>query len=257
MIHQMDIISNIENALHFIKQELRVRYEMTGTARRKEVYELPLDALREAVINAVIHRDYLQTGSHTVVEIFDDRIEISNPGGLPKGLTPAEFGKKAVRRNPLIASLLHRVDFVENMGTGINKIRTLLKAANAPEAVFEFGSFYTVRFPRPAKDVLDKSVSDVKNEQTQQVAQQVSHHVTQQVSLKVKKLVSILEGELTTAQLMEKLKLKDRVNFSRRYLEPAIDAELVSMTQPDSPRSPTQKYFLTQKGQGVKIEVTK
>jgi ATP-dependent DNA helicase RecG len=125
--YAQDIITNIDNALHFVKQELRVKYEMTGTARRKEIYELPLDALREAVINAVVHRDYFLSGSHTVIEIFDDRIEISNPGGLPRGLTEKEFGKKAVRRNQLIASLLHRIDFVENMGTGITKIDKIHK----------------------------------------------------------------------------------------------------------------------------------
>lgn len=141
-------ITNINNALHFIKQELRVAYEMTGTARRKEIYEIPLDAIREAVINAVVHRDYFLDGSHTVIEIFDDRVEIANPGGLPRGLSEKEFGKRAVRRNPLIASLLHRIDFVENMGTGINKIRTLIKKAGLPQPRFEFGDFYTVIFPR-------------------------------------------------------------------------------------------------------------
>ncbi|MFH0926708.1 MAG: ATP-binding protein [bacterium] len=90
-----DIITNINNALHFIRQGLRVRYEMSGTARRKEIYEIPLDAIREAVINAVTHRDYFLFGSHTVIEIFDDRIEISNPGGLPKGLLEKDFEIKS------------------------------------------------------------------------------------------------------------------------------------------------------------------
>ena len=71
------------------------------------------------MINAEVHRDYFLSGSHTVIEIFDDRIEISNPGGLPKGLSEKEFGKRAVRRNQIIASLLHRIDFVENMGNRI------------------------------------------------------------------------------------------------------------------------------------------
>ena len=120
----------------------------SGTARRKEIYELPLDAVREAVINAVVHRDYFLAGSHTVIEIFDDRIEISNPGGLPRGLSEKDFGRRAVRRNQLIASLLHRIDFVENMGTGINKIRTLLKVAGLTPPHFEFGDFYTIIFHR-------------------------------------------------------------------------------------------------------------
>jgi ATP-dependent DNA helicase RecG len=63
-------------------------------------------ALRKAVVNAVCHRDYLEQGAQVMVEIFDDRVEIYNPGGLPKGLSPRDFGKRSVCRNPLIASLL-------------------------------------------------------------------------------------------------------------------------------------------------------
>ena len=157
--YAQDIITNIDNAIHFIKQELRVKYEMTGSARRKEIYELPLGAIREAVINAVVHRDYFLKGSHTVIEIFDNRVEISNPGGLPKGLSEKDFGKKAVRRNQIIASLLHRIDFVENMGTGINKIRSLLQEAKAKPPQFKFGNFYSIIFPRVAKNTTEKQRS--------------------------------------------------------------------------------------------------
>ena len=145
------IISNIDNAMRFVRQELRVRYEMTGEPRRREVYEVPLEAIREALVNAVSHRDYAVYGAHTVVELFDDRLEISSPGGLVKGLTPETFGMKAIRRNQLIASLLHRVGLVENMGTGINKIRGLLADAGCPEALFTFNEFFTTVFPRSQK----------------------------------------------------------------------------------------------------------
>ena len=69
-----DIITNIRSALHFIKQELKVRYIITESPERTEIYEIPLEALREAIINAVSHRDYFQCGSHTTVEVFNDRI---------------------------------------------------------------------------------------------------------------------------------------------------------------------------------------
>ncbi len=158
-----DIITNINSAIHFVKQELRVEYKMTGTARRKEIYELPLDAVREAVINAVVHRNYFLAGSHTVIEIFDDRVEISNPGGLPRGLSEKDFGRRAVRRNQLLASLLHRIDFVENMGTGINKIRGLLKEAGLAPPKFEFGDFYSIIFLRKKIEPRDTRKSSEKS----------------------------------------------------------------------------------------------
>lgn len=110
-------------AMHFLKQHINVRYKMDGSLQRTEIYEFPLEALREAVVNAVTHRDYFRHGSHVTVEIFDDRIEISSPGGLPKGLNVKDFGKKAVRRNQIIASLFQRIKLVESIGTGISKIR--------------------------------------------------------------------------------------------------------------------------------------
>ena len=91
-----------------MKNDHRIRsWEITSeSARRREILELPEVALREAVVNAVCHRDYLEQGAQVMVEIFDDRVEIYNPGGLPKGLPERDFGKRSVCRNPLIASLL-------------------------------------------------------------------------------------------------------------------------------------------------------
>lgn len=80
--------------------------------------------------------------------MFDDRIEITNFGGLVKGLKPEDFGTKSVLRNPSIASLLHRVKYIEKMGTGINKMRELVAKAGLPPIVFEFGTFFTATFQR-------------------------------------------------------------------------------------------------------------
>jgi len=141
-----DLISNIDGAMIFLKRYLAVRYEMTGEPRRREIPEIPYEALREAVINAVAHRDYFEKGTNVMVEIFDDRIEITNFGGLVKGLRPEDFGKKSMPRNAKIADLLHRVEYIERMGTGINKIRRLMGGAGLPPVEFEFDTFFTAIF---------------------------------------------------------------------------------------------------------------
>jgi len=143
-----DIIGNIDGAMNFLKQYIPVRYEMTGEPRRREIPEIPYEALREAVINAVAHRDYFEKGSNIMVEMFDDRIEISNFGGLVKGLKPEDFGKKSVLRNPNIANLLHRMGYIEKMGTGIIKMKKLIEKAGLPPIQFEFGNFFTVTFKK-------------------------------------------------------------------------------------------------------------
>jgi predicted HTH transcriptional regulator len=137
-----------ENAMNFLKQYIPVRYEMIGEPRRREVSEIPYDALQEAIIYAVANRDYFEKGSNIMVEMFDDRIEIANFGGLPKGLNPKDFWKRSVLRNPNIADLLHRIKYIEKMGTGIRKIQTLVAGAGLPSVKFEFGTFFTAIFRR-------------------------------------------------------------------------------------------------------------
>jgi ATP-dependent DNA helicase RecG len=144
-----DLMSNIDGAMNFLKRYIAVRYEMTGEARRREVPELPYDALREAIINAVAHRDYFERGANVMVEVYDDRIEIYNPGGLPRGLSPESFGKRSVLRNPKIAGMLHRADYIEKMGTGVRKMQRLMSEAGLAPLEFTFTSFFTVTFRKP------------------------------------------------------------------------------------------------------------
>jgi ATP-dependent DNA helicase RecG len=80
-------------------------------------------ALREAITNAVMHRDWFIEGANVFVQIFSDRIEVSSPGGLPPGMKQADLGHKSVRRNPIIADLYHRIGFIEKAGTGIQRMR--------------------------------------------------------------------------------------------------------------------------------------
>lgn len=77
-----------------------------------------------------------------MVEIFTDRLEITNPGGLVKGLTPETFGKISMLRNPGIANLFHRIDYIEKMGTGIERIRLALEEADVPTVQYELNPVY-------------------------------------------------------------------------------------------------------------------
>ena len=119
--------------------------------RREEIPEIPDIALREAIVNAVCHRDYFEKGANVMIEIFDDRVEISNPGGLPSGLDAKEFGTKSVVRNPVIASLLNRADYIEQIGTGINRIKNAVKEHAQGNVEFYYNNFFIVTFTRTKK----------------------------------------------------------------------------------------------------------
>ena len=135
----------------WIKDKLKVSYIIEGTGPRREVWEIPLTVFKEAVINALSHRDYYEQGAFTVIEIYDDRVEISNPGGLLTGIRKADFGKKSLSRNPLIFGLFTRMNLVERVASGIPRMREAMRKAGLPEPAFNTdGAFFTVTFNRPA-----------------------------------------------------------------------------------------------------------
>src|SRR3990170_4939279 len=97
-----------------------------------------------------MHRDWFMEGANVFVELYTDRIELSSPGGLPKGMKLSALGHKSIRRNALIADLLHRIEFIEKAGTGIKRIRDEARAQGCPEPRFEETGFFTATFyPNP------------------------------------------------------------------------------------------------------------
>ena len=102
------------------------QYEVIQGADRKKMEKVPEAAFREAIANALIHRVW-DVNSQIRVSMFDDRIEIVSPGGLPSGITEEEYlsGKLSVLRNRNLANVFYRLGFVEIFGTGITRIKQL------------------------------------------------------------------------------------------------------------------------------------
>jgi ATP-dependent DNA helicase RecG len=142
-----NIISMIKSGVSFIERYTYSSRIIEGTEAKNKP-ELPTVALREAVVNAVIHRDYFETGANVVIEIFPRKIKITNPGGLPKGMHPEEFGEFSLARNPLTASIMQHTPYMEKFGTGISRIRKQLKDAGLKQALFEFRNFFSLTFFR-------------------------------------------------------------------------------------------------------------
>ena len=88
------MVADIEDSLHFIERNTRLAYRIEKL-RREEISEYPPAALREAITNAIMHRDWFNEGANVFVEIFPDRIEVSNPGGLPTGMLPRTSATRA------------------------------------------------------------------------------------------------------------------------------------------------------------------
>lgn len=142
-----DLLTQFNEAVAFLKKHLNVRSEIRGV-NREDIYEIPLEVLREAVVNALMHRDYSITGTQVSIEVYDDRVEIVNPGGLPKGLSIRNLGTVSIRRNELIADLFFRLHKVERIGMGIQRMKEAMTAAGLREPNFVTDAFFRATFQR-------------------------------------------------------------------------------------------------------------
>jgi ATP-dependent DNA helicase RecG len=113
----------IENLVNTIKQNIRLfGFRTEYSFQRIDKLEYPIKAIRECIINALIHRNYFEPAD-TRVAIYDDRIEIISPGTFPEGVTPEE--PKHVPVNPILCQLMYDVGFIEKYGSGIYMINEL------------------------------------------------------------------------------------------------------------------------------------
>lgn len=143
----------VEDAMKFAKTHIALSGKI-DFIQRKDTYEIPLEAVREAIINAVVHRDYSISGADIKFAIFDDRIEITSPGTLPKSLDIIEIldGRSEIR-NRVIARFFKEIGFIEQWGTGIRKIIDSCNLFTGKSPDFkESGLFFKVILYKPDKD---------------------------------------------------------------------------------------------------------
>src|SRR5690606_25973355 len=121
----LNAFAMIREAMAFLDRTLPLSgHFVEGRIEREDRLPVPPDALREVLLNAVMHRDYSHPGSFVAVAVFDDRIEISSLGNLPSGITTEMLSgpHQSVLRNPFIAETFHRTGAVETWGRGTNRV---------------------------------------------------------------------------------------------------------------------------------------
>ena len=233
-----DLYSIFEDCMAYLQAKLNTAL-IPHARGRDERLELPEDALREALVNAIAHRNYRST-ANVQVHVFRDRVEIVTPGGLPAGMHEEDLGTKSVPRNPLLFGMFYRMGLVEQIGSGIRRIRQLCRDYKVAEPLIDVSeNWVTTTFARPGEHAADRG--------TRHAAPQVPVKYPTS-SLQVRNLICCLDGEQTRAEILQSLGLRDRTNLAKEYVQPALAEGLIEMTIPDRPRSSKQKYRLTDKG---------
>ena len=148
----MELVNIAES---YIKNTINWRVEFDGSMQRKEIPEVPIEAVREALINSFCHKDY-RSSQNNEVAIYKNRIEVYNPGKFPDGYTPQDFidhPERSIHRNPLLAQILYYSKDIENFGTGLRRITTDCREADVKVEFQMLKMGIAVAFERFNKEV--------------------------------------------------------------------------------------------------------
>ena len=215
----------LSGALQFVKRNMRTKTIINEkTGQREDRTDYPVTAIREAVINALVHRDYsIHTeGMPIQLIMFQDRLEIRNPGGIYGRMRVDQLGKvQPDTRNPVLASALEVMHITENRYSGIPTIRMEMDRyqLEQPEFVDERGSFI-VRLYHKTK------------EKTEAI------HTEEAMDL-----ILFCRTPRTRKEICEYLGLSSVTYAIQKHVLPLVEAGQLKMSLPDKPKSPRQLYY--------------
>ena len=242
----------IDDAVIWILSKINVEY-VIKRVKREERPELPEGAIREAVVNALAHRDY-RVAANVQIYLFQDRLEIVSPGGLPASMTEAQLGIKSIPRNPLLFSILHRMEVVEKIGSGIQRIRALCSKHGVARPVISVSdSWVTTVFPRVAGQVTDQveaqtGVKSGSRPESGPESRPESQPESQPEDLERRVLSLLRQAPMARSEISTNLGHTSVSGHFKRVIRSLMDDGLIEYTIPEKPNSRLQKYKLTKKG---------
>lgn len=220
----------------------RRRFEAERKGRKVEVtfrQPVPAEALREVILNAVMHRDYSRASSYVAIAVFDDRIEVRSIGDFPTGIWAEMLSEDhpSILRNPLIAGAFHRTGAVEVWGRGTNRVIEECRRWGVQPPSFEVVTgALRVTFPAAIGP-----------------GGGARHQVGTKSALSGHQ-VQVMEASRdpqAIADLMRLCERSDRTKFRDQVVRPLLEGGLLEMTIPDKPRSRLQRYRTTAAGEKI------
>ena len=217
----------LNQAINFVQKHMSVKTVINSeTGKREDRTEYPILAIREAILNTLVHRDYsIHTESKPIlITMYNDRIEISNPGGIYGRIRVDQLGKmQPDTRNPVLATALETLNVTENRYSGIPAIRRAMERFGLKEPEFkdEKGSFTVVFYNETASSKSNALTSDEE------------------------KLLSFLRVPRSRKEIAEFLGLSTTTYAMSTYVQPLIEKGRVRMVDPNNPRSHKQMYVRT------------
>lgn len=221
-----NISEMLDGAMQFVNKNMRTKTIINPhTGKREDRTDYPITAIREAVLNALVHRDYsiYTEGMPIQVIMYEDRIEIRNPGGIYGRIKIDQLGKvQPDTRNPVIASELEVLKITENRYSGIPTIRRTMQEYNLPKPEFldERGSF-VVKLYKYGENAVTTETEEIENNE----------------------LILFCKTPRTRKEICDYLGLNSVTYAIQTHVMPLVDKGIIKMSIPDKPKSPKQLFY--------------
>lgn len=221
----------LEQSIKFLRSNMKVRTMIEPeTGKRRDKTEYPIIALREAILNALIHRDYSMHTEAMPIEMtmYKDRLEICNPGGLYGRLSLDTLGKmQPDTRNPVLARALETLGITENRYSGIPTIQRELREAGLREAVFsDSRSEFKITF------------------YNEQVSESKVSEIDMKVNLKDEEVIlTFCKEPRSRREIADMLGISTIYYVTQNYINPLLETGKLKMTKPQTPKSKNQRFY--------------
>ena len=245
----------VEEIMLFLKKHAMRGADFSGI-RRKDIWSIPVNILREVVINALVHADYSHRGTPTRIAFYDNRIEVESPGLLLPGLTIEDIKQGVSQlRNPVIARIFRELELIEQWGSGIPGIFRQAKAENLPEPSIEeiAGRIrFSVSLPEILPLTREQSRTGRLRRLDSGLGSGAESGAESGVESSLARLVACLaEHPHSKSELAARLGQKGVTGALNRTVKQLLEEGMVEYTIPEKPNSRLQKYRLTAKGQSL------
>lgn len=236
-----DLFDQLDNVEMFIKNHLHLASVIKGL-QREDRYEIPMEVIREVLLNAYVHRDYINVGRDIKVGIYDDIVNIVSPGGFPNSITLDDvLAGRSEARNKVLAKIFKELGYIEQWGSGIKRIFAWCKEVGlAKPSIAEKGDFVDVELYRDTKSVQES------------VHESVRESVRENLNQKQINALSFCFVPRTSKEILDSLNITYHSKNIKLYVTELVDMELLARVNPDNPYDRNQKYITTEAGKSYK-----
>lgn len=251
------LVSLLQAGLDFVRRNTRKAWRKTAD-NRLEYPEYPERAVEEGLVNALIHRNYLELGSEVHIDMYDDRLEIFSPGGLMDGGSIKDMdvmNMASRRRNPILADIFSRLKYMERRGSGFKKIVTAYKSHDGytegmdPTFSTPWDSFVLVlpKFDIDGVDGVYVTTDEASVQDGVQGSDQGAQGNGIELNEKQKAVLEFCSVPQSASDILDYINLSQHSKNRKTYVSMLVEAGLLAMTVPDKPNDMRQKYVRTDK----------